>query len=80
MPLPRVGVAAALLVATAAGWDADGYPDCGIKEGPACYPNRRASSHNSLLNSLFNKYKVDYWSRSRFARAWSRASLRSAAA
>ena len=45
-------------------WTADGYPDCTATQGPSCTPNRRAQHHNSLLNSLFNKYCSDkgtYW-------------------
>ena len=39
------------------GWTAENYPDC--QPAPACYPNRRAETHGSLLNSLFNKWCLD---------------------
>ena len=55
-------LSAALQLARA--YTADGFPDCGVKLGPSCYPNRRAPDHNSLLNSLFNKWCSDkgtYW-------------------
>mmetsp|Transcript_23379 Transcript_23379/g.46699 ORF Transcript_23379/g.46699 Transcript_23379/m.46699 type:complete len:417 (-) Transcript_23379:486-1736(-) len=48
----------------ASAWTEDGYPDCSKTAGPACFPNRRAPHHNSLLNSLFNKWCSDkgtYW-------------------
>ena len=53
-----------LLLTRAAAWTADGYPDCSATQGPACFPNRRAPNHHSLLNSLFNKWCSDkgtYW-------------------
>jgi hypothetical protein len=51
-------------ISSVLGWTEDGYPDCSLKHGPACFPNRRAPHHNSLLNSLFNKWCSDkgtYW-------------------
>mgnify|MGYP007107842691 CR=1 FL=1 len=62
--LPHAAAMLALLSVANSGWTADGYPDCFTKQGPACLPNRRANHHNSLLNSLFNKYCSDkgtYW-------------------
>ena len=56
--------ALSLLLTRAAAWTADGYPDCSATQGPACFPNRRAPNHHSLLNSLFNKWCSDkgtYW-------------------
>lgn len=52
------------LLALAASYTEQGFPDCSIKQGTACFPNRREGFHNSLLNSLFNKYCSDkgtYW-------------------
>ena len=51
--------ALSLLLTRAAAWTADGYPDCSATQGPACFPNRRAPNHHSLLNSLFNKWCSD---------------------
>ena len=52
------------LFAAAHAWTEEGYPDCYTKSGEACFPNRRAPHHNSLLNHLFNKWCSDkgtYW-------------------
>ena len=54
----------ALSARPARAWTADGFPDCSTVHGPSCFPNRRAPHHNSLLNSLFNKWCSDkgtYW-------------------
>ena len=62
--LLRCALLAWLAPRSALGWTKDGYPDCGERHGPACYPNRRANDHRSLLNSLFNKWCSDkgtYW-------------------
>ena len=45
----RADMAAALLAITAPlSFTADNFPDC--TPAPACYPNRRAPHHGSLLN------------------------------
>ena len=49
---------------TVLGWNKDGYPDCMDTIGTSCFGNRKAPHHNSLLNSLFNKWCSDkgtYW-------------------
>jgi len=62
----RRGLLAGLLASlpSTTPWTTEGYPDCSATQGPSCFPNRRAPHHNSLLNSLFNKYCSDkgtYW-------------------
>ena len=45
-------------------WTEEGFPDCFKTQGAACLPNRKAQHHNSMLNTLFNKYCSDkgtYW-------------------
>ena len=60
----RAALLSLSLLDRACGWNAEGYPDCADKQGPSCFPNRRAGHHHSLLDSLFNKYCSDkgtYW-------------------
>jgi len=63
-PSAALWIALLSLLAVTRAWTADGYPDCSTHAGPACFPNRRAPHHHSLLNHLFNKWCSDkgtYW-------------------
>ena len=44
----RVRMAVALVAAAPLAFTADNFPEC--TPAPACYPNRRAPHHGSLLN------------------------------